>query len=206
MRVWWTVLITVTVAIRKMLPRYRVINGSELRFRQTKPGRPSRQSLICVSWSWPWFDPKSPIEIGPYASCPPPSTLSPLLVYSSGPSSMAERVVGSSPAAAGKGAATAAPRHNLVRTFKYLMGSSHVLPLLDWSRGFFLKWCGLSSSLISATQFLSRGIPFIFNSWIVRHLTAADYAVIFLRSNSTSWSFFCCCFLYPLVIITNIHI
>ncbi|CAD5195468.1 unnamed protein product [Musa acuminata subsp. malaccensis] len=63
---------------------------------------------------------------------------------------MAERVVGSSPAAAGKGAAApAAPRHNLVRTFKYLM----------------------------ATQFLSRGIPFIFNSWIVRHLTAADYAL-----------------------------
>ncbi|THU55305.1 hypothetical protein C4D60_Mb11t05180 [Musa balbisiana] len=62
---------------------------------------------------------------------------------------MAERVVGSSPAASGKGTAPAAPRHNLVRTFKYLM----------------------------ATQFLSRGIPFIFNSWIVRHLTAADYAL-----------------------------
>ncbi|URD81105.1 Rft protein [Musa troglodytarum] len=62
---------------------------------------------------------------------------------------MAERVVGSSPAAAGNGAAPAAPRHNLVRTFKYLM----------------------------ATQFLSRGIPFMFNSWIVRHLTAADYAL-----------------------------
>ncbi|KAF7138662.1 hypothetical protein RHSIM_Rhsim07G0010200 [Rhododendron simsii] len=28
-----------------------------------------------------------------------------------------------------------------------------------------------------ATQFLSRGIPFIFNSWIVRHLTEKDYAV-----------------------------
>ncbi|KAB5573752.1 hypothetical protein DKX38_000946 [Salix brachista] len=28
-----------------------------------------------------------------------------------------------------------------------------------------------------ATQFLSRGIPFIFNSWIVRHLTAEDYAL-----------------------------
>lgn len=28
-----------------------------------------------------------------------------------------------------------------------------------------------------ATQFLSRGIPFVFNSWIVRHLTEADYAV-----------------------------
>ncbi|XVF08476.1 hypothetical protein REPUB_Repub07fG0006600 [Reevesia pubescens] len=28
-----------------------------------------------------------------------------------------------------------------------------------------------------ATQFLSRGIPFIFNSWIVRHLTEEDYAV-----------------------------
>ncbi|XP_022771740.1 protein RFT1 homolog isoform X2 [Durio zibethinus] len=38
---------------------------------------------------------------------------------------------------------------NLSRTFKYLL----------------------------ATQFLSRGIPFIFNSWIVRHLTAEDYAV-----------------------------
>ncbi|URD81102.1 Rft protein [Musa troglodytarum] len=70
---------------------------------------------------------------------------------------MAERVVGSSPAAAGNGAAPAAPRHNLVRTFKYLM----------------------------ATQFLSRGIPFMFNSWIVRHLTAADYAVIFLRHASS---------------------
>ncbi|KAL4347048.1 hypothetical protein GQ457_17G019160 [Hibiscus cannabinus] len=28
-----------------------------------------------------------------------------------------------------------------------------------------------------ATQFLSRGIPFIFNSWIMRHLTQEDYAV-----------------------------
>ncbi|URD81108.1 Rft protein [Musa troglodytarum] len=72
---------------------------------------------------------------------------------------MAERVVGSSPAAAGNGAAPAAPRHNLVRTFKYLM----------------------------ATQFLSRGIPFMFNSWIVRHLTAADYAVIFLLCFIVFW-------------------
>ncbi|OMO98168.1 Lipid transporter [Corchorus olitorius] len=40
-------------------------------------------------------------------------------------------------------------RTNLSRTFKYLL----------------------------ATQFLSRGIPFIFNSWIVRHLTEEDYAV-----------------------------
>ncbi|GAA0139257.1 hypothetical protein LIER_42569 [Lithospermum erythrorhizon] len=38
---------------------------------------------------------------------------------------------------------------NLPRTFKYLL----------------------------ATQFLSRGIPFIFNSWIVRHLTEQDYAL-----------------------------
>ncbi|KAI5670220.1 hypothetical protein M9H77_10584 [Catharanthus roseus] len=38
---------------------------------------------------------------------------------------------------------------NLHRTFKYLL----------------------------ATQFLSRGIPFIFNSWIVRHLTEEDYAL-----------------------------
>ncbi|GER57061.1 oligosaccharide translocation protein rft1, partial [Striga asiatica] len=37
---------------------------------------------------------------------------------------------------------------NLPRTFKYLL----------------------------ATQFLSRGIPFIFNSWIVRHLSEEDYA------------------------------
>ncbi|CAJ1934291.1 unnamed protein product [Sphenostylis stenocarpa] len=28
-----------------------------------------------------------------------------------------------------------------------------------------------------ATQFLSRGIPFIFNTWIVRHLTQEDYAL-----------------------------
>ncbi|KAG8377986.1 hypothetical protein BUALT_Bualt08G0090800 [Buddleja alternifolia] len=28
-----------------------------------------------------------------------------------------------------------------------------------------------------ATQFMSRGIPFIFNSWIVRHLTEEDYAL-----------------------------
>ncbi|CAI0404533.1 unnamed protein product [Linum tenue] len=28
-----------------------------------------------------------------------------------------------------------------------------------------------------ATQLLSRGIPFIFNSWIVRYLTAEDYAI-----------------------------
>uniref|UniRef100_A0A1J3D0X8 Protein RFT1 homolog n=1 Tax=Noccaea caerulescens TaxID=107243 RepID=A0A1J3D0X8_NOCCA len=38
---------------------------------------------------------------------------------------------------------------NLSRTFKYLL----------------------------ATQFLSRGIPFIFNSWIVRHLTEEAYAL-----------------------------
>ncbi|KAL3639016.1 hypothetical protein CASFOL_016923 [Castilleja foliolosa] len=38
---------------------------------------------------------------------------------------------------------------NLPRTFKYLL----------------------------ATQFLSRGIPFIFNSWIVRHLSEEDYAL-----------------------------
>ncbi|KAI9074257.1 hypothetical protein K1719_043822 [Acacia pycnantha] len=38
---------------------------------------------------------------------------------------------------------------NLSRTFKYLL----------------------------ATQFLSRGIPFIFNTWIVRHLKAEDYAL-----------------------------
>ncbi|XP_021716459.1 protein RFT1 homolog isoform X1 [Chenopodium quinoa] len=38
---------------------------------------------------------------------------------------------------------------NFSRTFKYLM----------------------------ATQFLSRGIPFIFNTWIIRHLTATDYAL-----------------------------
>ncbi|KAL0351714.1 UNVERIFIED_CONTAM: protein RFT1, partial [Sesamum calycinum] len=37
---------------------------------------------------------------------------------------------------------------NLPRTFKYLL----------------------------ATQFLARGIPFIFNSWIVRHLSEEDYA------------------------------
>ncbi|KAG6477611.1 hypothetical protein ZIOFF_066879 [Zingiber officinale] len=64
--------------------------------------------------------------------------------------------VSGSPAEAAPGSATAPTtlptRHNLARTFKYLM----------------------------ATQFLSRGIPFIFNSLIVRHLTAADYAVIFL--------------------------
>ncbi|XP_072985597.1 uncharacterized protein [Typha latifolia] len=39
--------------------------------------------------------------------------------------------------------------HDMAHTFKYLM----------------------------ATQFLSRGIPFIFNSWIVRHLTEAHYAL-----------------------------
>ncbi|KAL2899567.1 Protein RFT1-like protein [Bienertia sinuspersici] len=28
-----------------------------------------------------------------------------------------------------------------------------------------------------ATQLLSRGIPFIFNTWMIRHLTAGDYAL-----------------------------
>ncbi|KAF3335528.1 protein RFT1 isoform X2 [Carex littledalei] len=47
-------------------------------------------------------------------------------------------------------ASTSSGAHdNMVQTFKYLM----------------------------ATQFLSRGIPFVFNSWIVRHLTEADYAL-----------------------------
>ncbi|KAL1532419.1 protein RFT1 isoform X1 [Salvia divinorum] len=42
---------------------------------------------------------------------------------------------------------------------------------------------GTSASLqrtfkyLLATQFLARGIPFIFNSWIVRHLSEEDYAV-----------------------------
>ncbi|KAI8545054.1 hypothetical protein RHMOL_Rhmol07G0012800 [Rhododendron molle] len=36
-----------------------------------------------------------------------------------------------------------------------------------------------------ATQFLSRGIPFIFNSWIVRHLTEKDYAVTVFIPNSS---------------------
>ncbi|KAF3433167.1 hypothetical protein FNV43_RR24269 [Rhamnella rubrinervis] len=35
----------------------------------------------------------------------------------------------------------------------------------------------LSHTFKSATQFLSRGIPFVFNSWIVRHLTQEDYAL-----------------------------
>ncbi|KAG6519768.1 hypothetical protein ZIOFF_023276 [Zingiber officinale] len=67
---------------------------------------------------------------------------------------MGKDISGSPAAAPGSATApTAFPtRHNLARTFKYLM----------------------------ATQFLSRGIPFIFNSLIVRHLTVADYAVIFL--------------------------
>ncbi|KAK9063263.1 hypothetical protein SSX86_017133 [Deinandra increscens subsp. villosa] len=47
------------------------------------------------------------------------------------------------------GPADGDPAANLPRTFKYLL----------------------------ATQFLSRGIPFIFNSWIVRHLTEEDYAL-----------------------------
>lgn len=41
------------------------------------------------------------------------------------------------------------PTYNFARTFKYLM----------------------------ATQFLSRIIPFIFNTWMVRHLTETDYAL-----------------------------
>ncbi|XP_042470954.1 protein RFT1 homolog [Zingiber officinale] len=64
---------------------------------------------------------------------------------------MGKDISGSPAAALGSATApTAYPtRHNLARTFKYLM----------------------------ATQFLSRGIPFIFNSLIVRHLTVADYAL-----------------------------
>ncbi|XP_042374316.1 protein RFT1 homolog isoform X2 [Zingiber officinale] len=64
---------------------------------------------------------------------------------------MGKDISGSPAAAPGSATApTAFPtRHNLARTFKYLM----------------------------ATQFLSRGIPFIFNSLIVRHLTVADYAL-----------------------------
>ncbi|XP_044469045.1 protein RFT1 homolog [Mangifera indica] len=48
-----------------------------------------------------------------------------------------------------KASASADDSTNFSRTFKYLL----------------------------ATQFLSRGIPFIFNSWIVRHLTAEAYAL-----------------------------
>ncbi|XP_020095488.1 protein RFT1 homolog isoform X2 [Ananas comosus] len=57
------------------------------------------------------------------------------------------------PAGGGGGGASAASAaaadDDMARTFQYLM----------------------------ATQFLSRGIPFLFNSWIVRHLTEADYAL-----------------------------
>ncbi|WOL10331.1 hypothetical protein Cni_G19086 [Canna indica] len=92
---------------------------------------------------------------------------------------MSGDAVRSPPAA--DGSASAAPavstRHNLARTFKYLMGSSHMLCFLT-------RFCEISSVMpfflffwVSATQFLSRGIPFIFNSWIVRHLTEADYAL-----------------------------
>ncbi|KAG6522713.1 hypothetical protein ZIOFF_019864 [Zingiber officinale] len=97
--------------------------------------------------------PKSPLSLAS-----PPRSLYPPLVHLSSmgkdiSSSLAEAVPGSATAP------IAFPtRHNLARTFKYLM----VLPF------------------VSATQFLSRGIPFIFNSLIVRYLTVADYAVIFL--------------------------
>ncbi|KAF5183591.1 Rft1-like protein [Thalictrum thalictroides] len=36
---------------------------------------------------------------------------------------------------------------------------------------------GRTFKYLMATQILSRGIPFIFNSWIVRHLTEKDYAL-----------------------------
>ncbi|PKU70013.1 hypothetical protein MA16_Dca022258 [Dendrobium catenatum] len=36
---------------------------------------------------------------------------------------------------------------------------------------------GQTFKYLMATQFLSRLIPFIFNTWIVRHLTEADYAL-----------------------------
>lgn len=60
-----------------------------------------------------------------------------------------------------------------------------------------------------ATQFLSRGIPFIFNLWIVRHLTEEDYAVTFLYQLFVSqhkfflviWIYFNCLVqnLFPLI-------
>nr|CAD1818725.1 unnamed protein product [Ananas comosus var. bracteatus] len=66
---------------------------------------------------------------------------------------MGDGAARSRPAGGGGGAAAAASAaaadDDMARTFKYLM----------------------------ATQFLSRGIPFLFNSWIVRHLTEADYAL-----------------------------
>jgi hypothetical protein len=51
-------------------------------------------------------------------------------------------------------------------------------------------------NMYPATQFLSRGIPFIFNTWIVRHLTEEDYAVSFffppiLISVTTFWVYDC---------------
>ncbi|KAK6912919.1 RFT1 [Dillenia turbinata] len=36
---------------------------------------------------------------------------------------------------------------------------------------------GRTFKYLMATQFLSRGIPFIFNTWIIRHLTEEDYAL-----------------------------
>jgi len=77
---------------------------------------------------------------------------------------------------------SAPPTDNFARTFKYLMGYFVIL-----------NSCNLSCTKIiiglncfpaffcffacAATQFLSRLIPFIFNAWIVRHLTETDYAV-----------------------------
>ena len=52
-----------------------------------------------------------------------------------------------------------------------------------------------------ATQFLSRGIPFIFNTWIVRHLTQEDYAVTLLSPSSPC---FTSRFLYLVLILTCI--
>jgi oligosaccharide translocation protein RFT1 len=91
------------------------------------------------------------------------------------------------PAAAAPPAAAAGAA--VMGVFKYNFGecaSVHACPLLRFSRSVagWLMTAGcwdLGSNarccFVSAAQFLSRVIPFVFNIWFVRHLGADDGAV-----------------------------
>lgn len=77
-------------------------------------------------------------------------------------------------------------KFSLTHTFKYLMGQNssifHSFCFFFFPDFFFVSQFSYLFLFLrrTATQILSRGIPFFFNAWIVRHLTEEDYAVFFL--------------------------
>ncbi|RWW82324.1 hypothetical protein BHE74_00009232 [Ensete ventricosum] len=102
---------------------------------------------------------------------------------------MDERVVGSSPAAAGKGAAPAAPRHNLVRTFKYLMGSYCFAALCHTVPSFYYLHLVSKSGRLSTCMHAHRYSTV--EKGIVFALSQASYGACLLLGYWAYFVFFC---------------